>query len=342
MKEELEHFSEHNIISKQTQEDLLKQYLIKESNFSFIKIILTIGALLVGLGILSFIAANWQELGKFTKVGIIVGIYLVTNFTGYKLANLYPKTSISLIYLGVLTYGAGIFLIGQIFHFSGHFSSAFLLWAVGILPMAALWKEKFIFVFAHILFLIYINGSIEINNLPFLMLLIAPSLYYLNNYMENFKPGTFFNNLVGLNTIGYFMTWYGLQDFLIYLIFFLIGLFMYLKPLGLNKDIVKLQGILVVGISGLIFTFKDVWNIVPIEMRGTFSIIFAICYLIFMLYLVKRKSIISLIFICITILRYYFDTFYDFMPKSLFFVIGGLLLLGFGYYFEKLRKRGLK
>jgi hypothetical protein len=26
------------------------------------------------------------------------------------------------------------------------------------------------------------------------------------------------------------------------------------------------------------------------------------------------------------------------MPKSLFFIIGGFILLGFGYYFEKLRK----
>ena len=31
-------------------------------------------------------------------------------------------------------------------------------------------------------------------------------------------------------------------------------------------------------------------------------------------------------------LRYYFDGFYDFMPKTAFFTVGGLLLIALGYF----------
>lgn len=54
---------------------------------------------------------------------------------------------------------------------------------------------------------------------------------------------------------------------------------------------------------------------------------------------VRQGSLTALVFVCATILRFYFDTFFDFMPKSFFFIIGGLMLLGFGFYFERMRSR---
>lgn len=37
-----------------------------------IHIVVTIGAILIGIGIFAFIAANWQEMAKVVKVSIIV------------------------------------------------------------------------------------------------------------------------------------------------------------------------------------------------------------------------------------------------------------------------------
>lgn len=299
------------------------------------------GAVLLGLGILSFIASNWQEISKLAKFTLLLGIYLLTNTVGYKLINNYPKTGISLIYLGVLTYGAAIFLIGQIFNFSGHFSGAFFLWGLGVLPMAFLLRDKLIFIFAHVLFLVYLNGSFAINGLPLIMLVLSPVLYYINNIMGNYKLGTFFNNLLALNTIGYFAYYLGLEGFYICVMFLIIGIFMYLLPFPLNKEIMRFQGNIAVGISGIILTFKGAWSIIPAEGRIAASIIFTLAFLLFLFSSVRKGSLISLMFICITIFRFYFDTFYDFMPKSIFFIIGGVLLIGFGYYFEKLRKKGV-
>jgi len=341
MRRELEYFSNKQVIPKETRDMILEEYEIKTSSLNFIKIILTLGAILLGLGILSFIASNWQELSKLSKFMLLLSIYLLTNLAGYKVFSNYPKTGISLIYLGVLTYGAAIFLIGQIFNFSGHFSGAFFLWGVGILPMGILLKDKLIFIFSHILLLVYLNGNLAIDGLPLVMLLLSPILYYLNKNMDNYSLGTFFNNLVGLNTIGYFTHYLGMQDLIITLIFLAIGCFMYLKPIGENKEVIKLQGNILIGITGIILTFKNAWDVIPSEFRIMASLIFSLIFLVFLFSSVRKGSLISLLFICITIFRFYFDTFYDFMPKSIFFILGGVILLGFGYYFEKLRKKGV-
>jgi len=341
LEQELEYLSANQVISQELRDNILAQYEIKTNSLNFIRIILTLGAVLLGLGILSFIASNWQELGKLAKFILLLGIYLLTNVSGYKLFKDYPKTGISLIYLGVLTYGAAIFLIGQIFNFSGHFSGAFLLWGIGILPMGVLLKDKLIFIFSHILLLVYLNGNLAIDGLPLIMLILSPALYYLNKSMGNFKLGTFFNNLVGLNTLWLFAYYFGIEKFTLCLMFLAIGGFMYLKPLGINKEITKLQGNIVIGVFGLILTFKNIWDIIPDQFKITASLIFSVIFLGFLFMTVKKGSLISLLFICITIFRFYFDTFYDFMPKSIFFVLGGVLLLGFGYYFEKLRKKGV-
>jgi hypothetical protein len=39
-------------------------------------------------------------------------------------------------------------------------------------------------------------------------------------------------------------------------------------------------------------------------------------------------------------LRFYVDISYDFMPKSLVFIIGGIILIAMVYSFEKRRKKG--
>ncbi|XJZ27804.1 DUF2157 domain-containing protein [Bacillota bacterium Lsc_1132] len=66
-----------------------------------------VGSILVGAGILSFIASDWAEIGKPIKFLLIIGLYIVCNFAGFKLEQHDPKTSKSLYYLGILVFGAG-------------------------------------------------------------------------------------------------------------------------------------------------------------------------------------------------------------------------------------------
>lgn len=336
----LKEFNEHRdrgIITKEQVDDMMTFYE-EESSMNFIKILVTIGAILVGLGVLSFVSSNWMYINKPFKVGIIILALGLSIFASFKLEKVYPKTSKALLYLSVLIYGAGIFLIEQIFHFGGEFTRSFLLWTIGAIPIGLLLKEKIIFIFTHILFMVYINGSFD-NNIIVYSVIILAILYAGNKYFNFSKIVTFFNNLVGLNFLLYFLNYIDMKAIYVILIFFGIGLAMYYTKHSLNLEVFKFEGLVTLGISGLFLTSKHAWQELNFISNGNaIAITCGILLLVYLLTLVKKGMLTPLIFVCALILRYYFDTLYDFMPKSIFFIVGGAILLGFGYYFERLRK----
>ena len=119
----------NQIVTKEEKEDIQKRT---------IRIIVTIGAILVGVGIFSFIAANWQEMTKAVKVSIIV-IAMIASYTGgwfLREKRHYEKTGEALLLLGAIIYGAGIFLIAQMFHTRGNWPDGFILWMIGTIVMA--------------------------------------------------------------------------------------------------------------------------------------------------------------------------------------------------------------
>jgi uncharacterized membrane protein len=99
-----------------------------------------LGAVLVGAGVLLFFAANWQAIPALVKVGMILAAVVGAYGSGYYLQYVrgdFPRLGHGLIFLGTLFYGAGIFLVAQIFHLDSHWPNGFLLWAIGVLPIAA-------------------------------------------------------------------------------------------------------------------------------------------------------------------------------------------------------------
>lgn len=103
-----------------------------------IHIIVTIGALLIGAGIFSLIASNWTLMDKATKVAIIIVAMLGAYGIGWYLKEYknYLRTGNALIFLGLLIYGGGIFLIAQIFNIRGNWPDGFILWMFGVLAIA--------------------------------------------------------------------------------------------------------------------------------------------------------------------------------------------------------------
>ena len=103
-----------------------------------IRIIVIIGAVLVGAGIFSFIAANWLEMTKPIKIGIILISMGISYGVGWYLKEKseLQKTGEALILLGAVIYGAGIFLVGQMFNIRANWPDGFILWMIGTIAMA--------------------------------------------------------------------------------------------------------------------------------------------------------------------------------------------------------------
>lgn len=94
-----------------------------------------LGVLLLGSGIISFFAANWQWLPKIAKLALLFGgMWVAYAIAGYMLGRgAHPLVGQAVLLLGVLLFGANIWLIAQIYHISSHYPNGVLMWALGAL-----------------------------------------------------------------------------------------------------------------------------------------------------------------------------------------------------------------
>ena len=151
-------YIKHSLAQARSKEDIYKELLgqgltieviqesfhsiaavqgIEDTSKKTIRIILTIGVVLVGAGIFSFIAANWYGMAKAEKIAIIfismVAAYGAGWYAQEKLK--LQKTGEALILLGSIIYGAGIFLIAQMFNMRANWPDGFILWMIGVIVM---------------------------------------------------------------------------------------------------------------------------------------------------------------------------------------------------------------
>lgn len=101
-----------------------------------VRIFASIGAVLVGLGIILFVASHWDAMSPllrgstlFASYGIVVGLAATVEHRGY------INVAGALWFLATLTLGANIFLFGQMFNFSLTFWQGPFLWMMGALAM---------------------------------------------------------------------------------------------------------------------------------------------------------------------------------------------------------------
>jgi uncharacterized membrane protein len=112
-------------------------------------VLTSLAALFVGMGVLLWVGYNWQlmiagweSLPKLIKlVAILTAIAAVQGGALYLRQNTpYRRASESLFLLGSLLYGAGIWLVAQVFHVNAHWPDGIWWWAVGVLPLAV-WMD---------------------------------------------------------------------------------------------------------------------------------------------------------------------------------------------------------
>jgi uncharacterized membrane protein len=107
------------------------------TTFGLSAIVGTLGALLIGLGVLAFVAANWEAMPRLFRLALIAAGLLVAYAAAWSFdrRNLRVFAEASLLVAG-LVFGAAIALIGQAYHMSGDFAGAVMLFEAGIFAAA--------------------------------------------------------------------------------------------------------------------------------------------------------------------------------------------------------------
>ena len=92
---------------------------------------LAFGGILLGAGVLLFVAAHWENLSPPARMALVVAMVAGFHGVGAWKASTFPALSTTMHALGTLSLGAGIGLAGQIFHVQSHWPTGILLWALG-------------------------------------------------------------------------------------------------------------------------------------------------------------------------------------------------------------------
>jgi uncharacterized membrane protein len=128
-------------------------------------IAIAVGGLLLVLGVIIFVAANWQTWSREVKFILLISLFLSTAITGFltwreptlaKGEDKKQQRSKRLLGEGLLIFsafilGATLMLMAQIFNISGSASELFLAWGFGVLVMAYSLSLNFLGVLAIVL-----------------------------------------------------------------------------------------------------------------------------------------------------------------------------------------------
>ena len=120
-----------------------------------VSVIAVMGAALIGLGIIAFIAANWSEIPTLAKLALmVVGtpvIYVAGWLLSYRFG--YSRIGTAVILLGAIAFGASIHLVAQTYHVPVNRPNLVPLWFLGVIPLAYITRSQAVLGLSIILFL---------------------------------------------------------------------------------------------------------------------------------------------------------------------------------------------
>lgn len=121
----------------------------------FLSILIGLGSILLAIGVITFVAANWQVWSREVRVAMLLSLFVAVNAAGFYLWRIPPSRSKNshqnilpatkgrpkllgegLLLLGALILGANMALMAQMFHIGGSSYGLFLVWGIGVLGMA--------------------------------------------------------------------------------------------------------------------------------------------------------------------------------------------------------------
>jgi uncharacterized membrane protein len=151
---EVQHWEDSGVISGDQARAILDGYDFPEAAETprnrLVTVLLIMGAVLVGLGIILFVAANWREIPSAVKLAMmfvgVPAIYGIGFFLRYRFD--YQRVGAAVILVGAICYGAAIHLVAQTYQIPVNSPNLVLYWFLGVFPLAYLVRSQPVMVLA--------------------------------------------------------------------------------------------------------------------------------------------------------------------------------------------------
>ncbi|AKB28481.1 hypothetical protein MSSIT_1762 [Methanosarcina siciliae T4/M] len=327
----------------------------------------TIGAVLIGLGAILFVASNWEKIGSMVKVLLLVGTTVGVHYAGYRLKyeqQKYFRLGSALIFLSTLLFGASLFLIAQIYNINANNSTLVLIWILGVFPLIYGYRSAPIAGLCSLLFYLWVSllyrESPDLDKLISiwdLYLISGISIYFLgvlHGLAEEVKHAETPFKFMGLQAalFALFAHTFKLGEYqpdkIIPFIYAIPGIIFLavLLPKSLREKLKSFQADLSISIVALLMAGITLTTIYIPASEETYMVLFNIIFLglltllLYAGYSTENIWIIntSMFWFVLIIFARYFDFFWELLPRSLFFMLGGLVLLVISLVLERKRR----
>jgi uncharacterized membrane protein len=386
LKAELEVWKQQGIVTREQADTVLSQYVVVSPLYGkLIVTLVTLGAILAGVGVILFVSANWQEIPRVGKILLLMALVVATYLPGYwlKYERDFPRAGEALIFVGAMVFGAAIFMVGQQYHMPVDDPRLMGWWFVGVIPVAYFTRSREVLALAILAALGGLGyktaqwlGGLRYEHYAFFAfyLVLGLALYGIGSVHSRFQrlkyctPNYQGFGLIVLLGVMFIMSFKDIYsesaltnwDFLalpsVFTITFHIAAAIAVVcavwcfaidanrrhlSYKLSTDLFATIFLVVISYLALVLPFTS-----PAAYAVIFNIVlFAVIFgLIFLGYFRGVSSLvnIALIFFGLAVIGRYFDFAWELLPRSVFFIIGGFLLLGVGILLERLRRKTLQ
>jgi uncharacterized membrane protein len=341
-------------------------------------VVMTLGAVLTGIGVIVFVASNWKHIGRIARIVLLLvalaavyGSALWANHLGH------PVLGASLVFLGTLIFGANVFVVAQTYHVNSGSPHLLGFWAAGALASAYTAGSRpsvYLGVFCLILWYMFQlaewdmfsrgSDAAALSAAAFIPLgLFGFNLggihraysgpHRLAGAWINLGVITVFS---GLLVFSFAEVWRSLgsstntnaaasyQAVIFYAAFSIGALtslaFIVARAASQRQAIFHGLGITLIWLSSLLVVFH------PFDSPGAYALVFNLVLLAAIVWAVslgiwtRQEPLINLalIFFALQVLARYFDFFFALFDRSLVFIGAGILLLGGGWLIERSRR----
>ena len=340
---ETKFWEDEGIITPEQSEQILGLYTPGQWSLTYILYIA--GAVMLGLGGVSFALAHWHELPKILRVCMILAGY-IASLIAHIVTGRNTKTGKSFLLLAGIIFGSGIYLITRMYDIKLSLSEVLAWWLLHLITTALYTRDDWQEYFAQAVGLVYLNliNAIDIFALEFM----GNSKIEL---MEFFSPIEGFVLIAALWGVNYVI-----KDRAAFNVNMLLTLLVVASRMSLcfggtwtlillwcgcavlsfcRYGDAEVLGLLVLGLCGLMLTWSEVWRgeMFPVELRKVLAIVSAVLTAGMMLFQMWRgHTAVGIVFCTLIVMRYFFDQLFGYMPKAWGFGIAGVVFVGMGIY----------
>ncbi len=307
-----------------------------------------LSAVLIGFAVMSFVAANWQEMPRVLRLGMLA----VSLWVSYALAAVLARRGMegfahAAVLLGVGLLGGAIMLISQMYHMDGNVADAILLWAAGAFVAGVGLRSNPALAFAMVLVTYWgISEALRLDTVfwPFLgpWALVSAAFYW-----QRWRPGL---HLSGIALTGFIVSLgYRLNDGHAHGLVVMAGLAVMAASLVGERLKAELPA-LWSGVYnyGLVMALAGLWALQFIEspkldvfmLLAVLALGLVVASIFWGLKTGNRGALwLGYIGFSVEILAIYGTTIGTLLNKSLFFLLAGLIVSGLAAFAYRIHAR---